>query len=88
MKIKNSKRIENKYYWIIGGFIALFTYGILYLLYNLPCKDECFELIIFGFFIGFPCKILGIQKVCSLISVIIYFLIGSLIGLLISKIKK
>lgn len=81
-------KIKKEYYWVIGGLIALLIYIIVYIIYSLPCEGECFELLFFGLFLAIPCKLIGIKENCTLISIFIWFLIGSLIGFLIYKVKK
>ena len=81
-------KIKKEYYWIIGGLISLVIYAVFYIIYSLPCKGECFELLLFGLFLSIPCKIIGLKENCTSISVLIYFLLGALIGFLVYKIKN
>ena len=81
-------KFKKEYYWLIGGVIALLIYGLFYVLYSLPCEGECFELLLFGLFLAIPCKLIGIKENCTLFSIFIWFLIGSLIGFLVYKVKK
>ena len=81
-------KLKKEYYWLVGGVVALLIYGSFYIIYSLPCEGECFELLLFGLFLAIPCKIIGIKENCTLFSVLIWFLLGSLIGFLVYKIKR
>ena len=81
-------KLKKEYYWAVGGLVSLLIYGIFYLIYSLPCQGECFELLLFGLFLSIPCKIIGVKENCALLGIVIYFLLGSLIGFLVYKIKK
>jgi hypothetical protein len=87
MKLKKNI-IEKKYFWIYGGIFGLIFYLLMYLLYSIPCEGECFELLLIGFIAALPCVLLGIKSICLILSLIFWFVIGSLIGLLITKLKK
>ena len=80
--------------WLILGIIfsAIFLiFNLLFIFTDLfPTKNESgLYLLILAVYINFPCLITKTKSyVCLLIGTIVYFLIGSLIGILISKIKK
>lgn len=86
--------IDKKYYWVVGGIIALVLYFIAYLYINyLASSEPSLGLLVISLPLVLPCHLFNLNKlgnpyVCFIFSIIVYFLIGSLIGLLIYKIKK
>ena len=84
-------KIEKKNYWLVGGSIAVIINIIILFLINyfLTKGEECFECIVLGIFARFPCLIVDINSIlCTIISLLVYFIIGALLGLFISKLKK
>ena len=86
--------LHKKYYWIVGGVISLLLYllGYLYVNYFASSKPNLAILVI-ALPLVLPCHLFGLNRlgnayVCTIFSVVIYFLIGALIGFLFYKIKK
>lgn len=86
--------INKRYYWLIGGVVALIVYftGYLYINY-LASTEPSLALLAISLPLVLPCHLIGLNKLgnaypCFVFSIIIYFLLGSLIGFLVYKIKK
>ena len=85
---------NKKYYWVVGGCISLIIYFLAYLYINyLASAKPNLALLVISLPLVLPCHLLGLNKignayVCVVFSIIIYFLLGSLIGFLVYKIKK
>ena len=86
--------INKKYYWIIGGVVALIIYSLGYLYVNyLASTEPNLALLAIALPLVLPCHLVGLNKlgnafVCTIFSIVIYFLLGSLIGFLVYKIRK
>lgn len=76
--------------WIYGGIVAFIVYILLYLILQILINvvQNCWECLLLLSLLILQCNFFDITGyICILIGVIIYFLVGSLIALLISKIK-
>ena len=86
--------IKTKHYWILGGIISLVIYFLGYLYINyLASVGPNLALLAVALPLVLPCRLLGLNKlgnayVCLVFSIVVYFLLGSLIGFLIYKFKK
>ena len=86
--------LNKKYYWIIGGVISLVIYFSVYLYINyLASNKPNLALLALSLPLVLPCHLFGLNRlgnayVCFVFSIFVYFLIGSLIGFLISRTKK
>ena len=86
--------LNKKYYWLVGGvvFLILYLFGYLYINYLASTKPNL-ALLALSLPLVLPCHLLGLNKlgnayVCMIFSIIFYFILGSLIGFLIYKLKK
>ena len=86
--------LDKKYYWIVGGVTALVLYSIAYLYINyLASSEPSLGLLAISLPLVAPCHLFNLNKLgnpylCLGFSIIFYFLLGSLIGFLIYKVKK
>jgi len=86
--------LNKKYYWLIGGVVSLVLYFLGYLYINyLASTEPNLALLAISIPLVLPCHLLGLNKlgnayVCAGFSVLVYFLLGSLIGFLVYKIRK
>lgn len=86
--------LNKKYYWIVGGLIALVIYFLAYLYVNyLASTKPNLALLAISLPLVLPCHLFGLNKlgnayICFVFSIVIYFLLGSLIGFLVYKMKK
>ncbi len=88
--MKNFK-IEKRYYWLVGATLGLLTYWILYgiLTILLNSIKNCWECFLLLYLLTFSCGVFGIIGYgCIAIGGITYFLLGSIIGFLVYKVKK
>lgn len=82
---------QSKKFILYGGLIGLGFYIILYgiLTWILNISEICISCLILLIILTIPCKIFDIIGIPCLISgIIFWFIIGALLGLLISKLKK
>ena len=86
--------LNKRYYWIVGGITTLILYLLGYLYVNyLSYSKPNLAILVLAYPLVLPCHLLGLNKlgnayVCTIFSVVIYFLLGTLIGFLIYKFKK
>ena len=86
--------IDKKYYWLIGGVISLIVYFLGYLYINyLASTEPSLALLAISLPLVLPCHLFGLNKlgnayICASFSILVYFLLGSLIGFLVYKVKK
>ena len=86
--------INKRYYWLIGGVVALIVYFIGYLYINyLASTEPSLALLAISLPLVLPCHLIGLNKLgnayaCFVFSIITYFLLGALIGFLVYKIRN
>ena len=86
--------LNKKYYWIVGGVVSLIVYFLIYLDINyLASSEPNLALLALSLPLVLPCHLFGLNRlgnayVCFVFSIIAYFLIGSLVGFVVSKIKN
>lgn len=86
--------LNRKYYWLVGGFTALIIYLLNYLYINyIASTKPNLVILALAYPLVLPCHLLGLNKVtnayvCSIFSIIVYFLIGSLIGFLVYRVRN
>jgi len=85
-------KLDKRYYWVVGGSVAIGLYLLDYLFINLlALKEPNLGILVLALPLVLPCNILGFKDnpyICVISSLIVYALVGALIGFLISKIKK
>lgn len=87
MKVVKIELIKNKIIWIMGIIIAV-SIGILELLLYNFCNDNimCVALLFIPLLPGAISNFEGYTSI--FVSLVFWFIIGALIGILISKLKK
>ena len=86
--------INRKYYWLVGGITSLVIYFLAYLYINyLASSKPSLALLVISLPLVLPCNLLGLNKIgnayiCFVFSIMVYFLLGSLIGFLVYKIRN
>ena len=85
--------LNKKYYWIVGGIISLVVYFVIYLYINyLASSEPNLALLALSLPLVLPCHLFGLNRlgnayVCFVFSIVMYFLLGALIGFLVYKFK-
>ena len=87
-------KIKKNYFWILGVILAFILYLIWYIYVNiLSSKTPNLGIIALGYILVIPCHAFRLNNLdnpslCLTISLLGYMILGALIGLLISKIKR